>query len=50
MRAANRRKFARMLGRVPAPFGPPNRYSVRIAGPEQRHAGRHELPTPDLTT
>jgi hypothetical protein len=39
-----------MLGRVPAPFGPPNRYSVRIAGPEQRHAGRHELPTPNLTT
>jgi N-acetylglucosaminyl-diphospho-decaprenol L-rhamnosyltransferase len=48
--AANRRKVATLLGRAPAPFGPPSRYSVRIAGPEQRHDGRRGLPAPDLTT
>jgi N-acetylglucosaminyl-diphospho-decaprenol L-rhamnosyltransferase len=45
---ANRRKVATLLGRAPLPFGPPGRYSVRIAGPEQRYAGRRELPAPDL--
>jgi N-acetylglucosaminyl-diphospho-decaprenol L-rhamnosyltransferase len=48
--AANRRKLATLLGREPAPFGPPSRFSVRIAGPEERHADRRGLPEPDLTT
>jgi hypothetical protein len=39
-RAANRRRVALLLGRAPMPFGPPSRYSVRIAGPEQRRNGR----------
>jgi N-acetylglucosaminyl-diphospho-decaprenol L-rhamnosyltransferase len=47
VRAANRRRVAMLLGRAPAPFGPPSRYSVRIAGPEQRYAGRRELPVAD---
>ncbi len=38
--AANRRKVATLLGRAPVPFGPPSRFSVRIAGPDQRRAGR----------
>jgi N-acetylglucosaminyl-diphospho-decaprenol L-rhamnosyltransferase len=46
---ANRQALATLLGRKPAPFGPPSRYSVRIAGPEQRHANRPELPAADLT-
>jgi N-acetylglucosaminyl-diphospho-decaprenol L-rhamnosyltransferase len=44
VRAANRRKLATLLGRAPAPFGPPSRYSVRIAGAEQRQAGRGAVP------
>jgi N-acetylglucosaminyl-diphospho-decaprenol L-rhamnosyltransferase len=40
VKAANRRTVATLLGRVPAPFGPPSRYSVRIAGPDQRRADR----------
>ena len=32
LKAANRRKVATLLGRAPVPFGPPSRYSVRIAG------------------
>jgi N-acetylglucosaminyl-diphospho-decaprenol L-rhamnosyltransferase len=48
--AANRQKVATLLGRAPEPFGPPSHYSVRIAGAEQRHAGRRGLPEPDLTT
>jgi N-acetylglucosaminyl-diphospho-decaprenol L-rhamnosyltransferase len=47
--AANRRKLATLLGRAPAPFGPPSRYAVRIAGPEHRQAGRPALHAPDLT-
>ena len=31
LKAANRRKVATLLGRAPVPFGPPSRYSVRIA-------------------
>ena len=31
LKAANRRKIATLLGRAPVPFGPPSRYSVRIA-------------------
>lgn len=50
MKAANRRKVATLLGRAPVPFGPPSRYSVRIARTEQRSAGRRKLPAPDLTT
>jgi N-acetylglucosaminyl-diphospho-decaprenol L-rhamnosyltransferase len=46
---ANRQALATLLGRKPAPFGPPSRYSVRIAGPEQRHANRPGLPAADLT-
>jgi N-acetylglucosaminyl-diphospho-decaprenol L-rhamnosyltransferase len=49
VRTANRRKVATLLGRAPVPFGPPSRYSVRIAGPAQRRAGRHELPAADVT-
>jgi len=49
LKAANRRKIATLLGRAPVPFGPPSRYSVRIAGEEERYAGRHELPAPELT-
>ena len=49
LKAANRRKVATLLGRAPVPFGPPSRYSVRIARTEQRSAGRRELPAPDLT-
>jgi N-acetylglucosaminyl-diphospho-decaprenol L-rhamnosyltransferase len=50
MRAANRRKVATLLGRASAPFGPPSRYSVRIAGPEQRRNGRPAVPAPDART
>jgi N-acetylglucosaminyl-diphospho-decaprenol L-rhamnosyltransferase len=49
VRAANRRKVATLLGRAPVPFGPPSRYSVRIAGADQRSASRRELPAADLT-
>ena len=49
VRAANRRRVAMLLGRAAAPFGPPSRYSVRIAGEEQRNAGRRELPVGDPT-
>ena len=48
VRAANRRKVATLLGRVPAPFGPPSRYSVHLAGPEQR--AKRGVPAPDLTS
>ena len=50
VRAANRRRVAMLLGRAAAPFGPPSRYSVRIAGAEQRNGGRRELPVGDPTT
>jgi N-acetylglucosaminyl-diphospho-decaprenol L-rhamnosyltransferase len=33
---ANRQVVATLLGRAPVPHGPPTRFSVRIAGPEQR--------------
>jgi N-acetylglucosaminyl-diphospho-decaprenol L-rhamnosyltransferase len=46
VKAANRRAVATLLGRVPVPHGPPSRFSVRIAGPEQRNARGRELPTP----
>jgi hypothetical protein len=39
-RAASRRVVATLLGRAPVPHGPPSRYSVRAAGPEQRGARR----------
>jgi N-acetylglucosaminyl-diphospho-decaprenol L-rhamnosyltransferase len=48
--AANRRKVATLLGRAPVPFGPPSRFSVRIAGPDQRRAARREVPAPDLSS
>lgn len=48
--AANRRRLATLLGRSPAPFDPPSRYSVRIAGPDQRRNGRPVLPAPDART
>jgi GT2 family glycosyltransferase len=48
--AANRRTVATLLARVPAPFGPPSRFSVRIASPDQRRAGRRDLPAPDSST
>jgi N-acetylglucosaminyl-diphospho-decaprenol L-rhamnosyltransferase len=35
-RRANRRVVATLLGRAPVPYGPPSRFSVRIAGPEER--------------
>jgi N-acetylglucosaminyl-diphospho-decaprenol L-rhamnosyltransferase len=40
VKAANRRKVATLLGLAPVPFGPPSRYSVRVAGPAQRRNGR----------
>jgi len=33
---ANRRVVATLLGRAPVPHGPPSRFSVRIAGPDER--------------
>jgi GT2 family glycosyltransferase len=36
VQAANRRKVGTLLGRVTPPFGPPSRYSVHVAGPEER--------------
>jgi N-acetylglucosaminyl-diphospho-decaprenol L-rhamnosyltransferase len=50
VRAANRRRLAMLLGRAPAPFGPPSRHSVRIGGPEQRRNGRPAVPAPDSRT
>jgi N-acetylglucosaminyl-diphospho-decaprenol L-rhamnosyltransferase len=47
MKAANRRKLAMLVGHTPAPFGPPSRFSVRIAGPDQRRNSRHALPAPE---
>jgi N-acetylglucosaminyl-diphospho-decaprenol L-rhamnosyltransferase len=35
-RGANRRVVATLLGRAPVPHGPPSRFSVRLAGPEER--------------
>ena len=49
VKAANRRKVATLLGRAPAPFGPPSPYSVRIAGAEPRSAGRSEVAAPEPT-
>jgi N-acetylglucosaminyl-diphospho-decaprenol L-rhamnosyltransferase len=46
VKAANRRAVATLLGRVPVPHGPTSRFSVRIAGPEQRNASGRELPAP----
>jgi hypothetical protein len=37
-RYANRRAAATLLGRAEVPYGPRSRFSVRIAGPEQRGA------------
>jgi GT2 family glycosyltransferase len=37
-RHANRRAAATLLGRAAVPYGPQSRFSVRIAGPEQRGA------------
>jgi N-acetylglucosaminyl-diphospho-decaprenol L-rhamnosyltransferase len=37
-RQANRRVVQTLLGRAPVPHGPPSRYSVRIAGAEQRRS------------
>jgi N-acetylglucosaminyl-diphospho-decaprenol L-rhamnosyltransferase len=50
VRAANRRRVALLLGRAQTPFGPPSRYPVRIAGPEQRRNGRPAVPAPDAQT
>jgi GT2 family glycosyltransferase len=36
IKEANRQVVATLLGRAPVPYGPPSRFSVRIAGPEQR--------------
>jgi N-acetylglucosaminyl-diphospho-decaprenol L-rhamnosyltransferase len=49
VKEANRRKLATLTGRASPPFGPPSRYSVRIAGPEERSAGRREVAAGDLT-
>jgi N-acetylglucosaminyl-diphospho-decaprenol L-rhamnosyltransferase len=49
VKEANRRKLATLTGRASPPFGPPSRYSVRIAGPEQRHAGRPGVAAGELT-
>lgn len=35
-REANRRALATLLGRAPVPYGPPSRFSVRIAGSDER--------------
>jgi GT2 family glycosyltransferase len=37
-REANRAAFRTVLGRAPIPYGPPSRFSVRSAGPEERQA------------
>jgi N-acetylglucosaminyl-diphospho-decaprenol L-rhamnosyltransferase len=50
LETANRRKLSTLIGRSPAPFGPPSRYSVRIAGAEQRRNGRPAVPAPDMRT
>jgi N-acetylglucosaminyl-diphospho-decaprenol L-rhamnosyltransferase len=50
VKAANRRKVATLLGRVPAPFGPPSRYSVHSASAEQRRGRRSGEPAPELTS
>lgn len=42
---ANRRVVATLLGRAPVPYGPPSRFSVRIAGPEQRQVRQPTLET-----
>jgi GT2 family glycosyltransferase len=49
-RHANRRAISTLLGRAPVPHGPPSRFSVRIASPEQRQANRSvpELAQADL--
>lgn len=39
-RQASRQVIATLLGRAPVPFGPPSRFSVRIASREQRRAAR----------
>jgi N-acetylglucosaminyl-diphospho-decaprenol L-rhamnosyltransferase len=38
VKAANRRVVATLLGRAAVPHGPPSRFSVQIAGPEERNA------------
>jgi N-acetylglucosaminyl-diphospho-decaprenol L-rhamnosyltransferase len=50
VQAANRRKLATLVGRSPAPFGPPSRYSLRSAGPDQRRNGRSPVPAPGART
>jgi N-acetylglucosaminyl-diphospho-decaprenol L-rhamnosyltransferase len=50
VREANRRKLSTLLGRSEAPFGPPSRYSVRLAGPDERRDGRPALPAPEART
>jgi GT2 family glycosyltransferase len=41
-RQANRQVVATLLGRAPVPHGPPGRFSVRIAGREERAISRAE--------
>jgi N-acetylglucosaminyl-diphospho-decaprenol L-rhamnosyltransferase len=50
VKAANRRTVATLLGRAPVPHGPPSRFSVRIAGPQERYALDREpaVPGPEL--
>jgi N-acetylglucosaminyl-diphospho-decaprenol L-rhamnosyltransferase len=50
IKAAHRRRLATLLGRTPAPFDPPSRYSVRIAGPDQRRTDQPALPAPHART
>jgi N-acetylglucosaminyl-diphospho-decaprenol L-rhamnosyltransferase len=45
LKDANRRVVATLLGRAPVPHGPPSRFSVRIAGPDQRRSHQPVLDT-----
>jgi N-acetylglucosaminyl-diphospho-decaprenol L-rhamnosyltransferase len=50
-RQANRQVIATLLGRAPVPFGPPSRFSVRTASPEERRARtRHTIPESEQVT
>jgi N-acetylglucosaminyl-diphospho-decaprenol L-rhamnosyltransferase len=49
VKVAHRRAVATLLGRAPVPYGPPSRFSVRIADPEQRNGHRSELSVPEPT-
>jgi N-acetylglucosaminyl-diphospho-decaprenol L-rhamnosyltransferase len=50
-RQANRQVIATLLGRAPVPFGPPSRFSVRTASPDERRARtRHTIPESEQVT